>query len=147
MKLVCLLCVVGMFFVLTPGILFRLPKHGSIYMAAAVHAFIFAAIWLFAMIVLHKIVNMYVRHGEGYRGQGTAQGTAQGSSVKALHTNPINEQCRKDKSQLDQACCEEWIKVKGKKYPAIHWNQETSTCECAAAKCPKSWQKRATAKN
>jgi len=54
MKLVLLIAAVILFFVLTPGVLLRLPKKGSIYVVAGVHALVFGALlWLLAKFVLN----------------------------------------------------------------------------------------------
>lgn len=42
-----------LFFLLTPGVLVRLPPKGSIYLVAAVHAVIFAAIYHFTRGARH----------------------------------------------------------------------------------------------
>jgi hypothetical protein len=44
MSLICSLYVAILFFLLTPGILLRIPKGGSKYAVAALHALIFGAI-------------------------------------------------------------------------------------------------------
>ena len=46
------LVVAVLFFVLTPGILVRLPPGGSKWAVAATHAVVFALVWHFA----HKLV-------------------------------------------------------------------------------------------
>jgi hypothetical protein len=52
MNLVVGLFTAILFFVLSPGILLRLPSNGSKYTVAAVHAFVFAIIFHFT----HKMV-------------------------------------------------------------------------------------------
>jgi hypothetical protein len=47
MSLVCSLYVAILFFVLTPGILLRLPKNGGKFTVAAVHALVFGLILYF----------------------------------------------------------------------------------------------------
>jgi hypothetical protein len=44
-----------LFFLLTPGVLVRLPPKGSIYLVAAVHALIFAAIYHFTRGARHAV--------------------------------------------------------------------------------------------
>jgi len=46
------LFVAVLFFVLTPGILLRLPPGGSKWLVAATHAVVFALVWHYA----HKMV-------------------------------------------------------------------------------------------
>ena len=41
-----------LFFVLTPGVLLRLPARGDVYTVAAAHAVVFALVWHFT----HKSV-------------------------------------------------------------------------------------------
>ena len=41
-----------LFFILTPGVLLRLPPKGSIYVVALVHALVFAIVYHFT----HKLV-------------------------------------------------------------------------------------------
>jgi hypothetical protein len=45
--------VAALFFVLTPGVVVRLPQGGSLMTVAAVHALVFAAVWHFT----HKAVK------------------------------------------------------------------------------------------
>ena len=65
MPLPMLVFMVVLFFVLTPGILVRLPPKGSKFAVAAVHAIVFAVAYTF----LHKMVwrTLY----EGFQGTTT----------------------------------------------------------------------------
>jgi hypothetical protein len=49
------LYVAALFFILTPGILLRLPPSGDKFTVAAVHAIVFALVWHFT----HKFVMNY----------------------------------------------------------------------------------------
>jgi hypothetical protein len=55
-----------LFFVLTPGILLRLPSNGSKYTVAAVHAVVFALVFHFT----HKLVWSLTlsSHRDGFNG-------------------------------------------------------------------------------
>jgi hypothetical protein len=52
MSLIVSLYAAILFFILTPGVLLRLPKNGSKFTIAAVHALVFALLFHFT----HKIV-------------------------------------------------------------------------------------------
>ena len=52
-----------LFYVLTPGILLRLPKGGSKMAVAATHAVVFALVWHFT----HSMVSKYIG-SEGFKG-------------------------------------------------------------------------------
>jgi len=47
-----ILFLAALFFVLSPGVLLRLPARGDVYTVAAVHAAVFALVWHFT----HKAV-------------------------------------------------------------------------------------------
>ena len=53
----------ALFFVLTPGILLTLPRHGTKYAVALTHGLAFALVYHFT----HKAFYMYV-YGEGFDG-------------------------------------------------------------------------------
>jgi hypothetical protein len=53
-----------LFFILTPGILTRIPKNGDKYLVTFVHSIIFAILFYFAM------QNLLVYEGYAYRGSG-----------------------------------------------------------------------------
>lgn len=42
-----ILFLAALFFVLSPGVLLRLPARGDVYTVAAVHAAVFALVWHF----------------------------------------------------------------------------------------------------
>jgi hypothetical protein len=56
MNIIAFLLPAILFFVLTPGILLRLPKNGNKYTVAAVHAFVFSALLCFMRTMF---VNTY----------------------------------------------------------------------------------------
>jgi hypothetical protein len=56
-----------LFFVLTPGVLLRIPRNGKPMVVAAVHAVVFALIWHFsAKMVWKASVSMGVGKAEGF---------------------------------------------------------------------------------
>jgi hypothetical protein len=61
MQMLMTLFTAALFFVLTPGILVRLPEGGSKYMVALVHAVLFALLYHFT----HKLVYTML-YGEGF---------------------------------------------------------------------------------
>lgn len=75
MSLVCSLYVAILFFVLTPGILLRIPKGGSKYMVAGVHALVFAVV----LYLTHRFVWRLSASLEGFS-EVTGEETKEGST-------------------------------------------------------------------
>jgi hypothetical protein len=48
----------ALFFVLTPGVLLRLPPNGGKFAVAAVHALVFAAVWHFTYKLVYRSVTL-----------------------------------------------------------------------------------------
>jgi len=69
-----------LFFILTPGVLLYLPPKSKIYVAAAVHAVVFAIIWHFTHKLVWKLSVGSVRDG-----------FEEGVGVK-LQTSPLSSQ-------------------------------------------------------
>lgn len=69
------LCLAVLFFVLTPGILLRLPKGGSKMMVAATHAVVFVLVFQ----LMHKM------GWKAYEGFGLNTGVGGGSAPKKLN--------------------------------------------------------------
>jgi len=57
MNIYMLMFIAVLFFVLTPGVLVSIPPRGSIYMKAATHALVFAAVYHFTHKAVWKFVN------------------------------------------------------------------------------------------
>jgi hypothetical protein len=67
MNLVVTIYTVLLFFILTPGVLLRIPKKGSIRVVAMVHAAVFAIVYY----LTHKLVW---RFSSGFRHEGFTEG-------------------------------------------------------------------------
>lgn len=67
----------ALFFVLTPNVLVKLPMKGSKYLVAAVHALIFAVVW----IVTYRFVV------PGARSEGMTPGTAAGAGANSYNVD------------------------------------------------------------
>ena len=63
MELVVAILAAVLFFALTPNILLRLPKNGSKYTVAGVHAVVF----VFAFWLLQKLLKMIGRRRDGFK--------------------------------------------------------------------------------
>jgi uncharacterized ion transporter superfamily protein YfcC len=76
------LFIVILFFVMTPGVLFSLPKGGSWMMKAAVHAVVFALIYHFT----HKMVwrTLYEGFEDAKEGKDTLKAEAFVDAVKEV---------------------------------------------------------------
>jgi len=61
MQMLMTLFTAALFFVLTPGILVRLPEGGSKYMVALVHAVLFALLYHFTHTLVYTML-----YGEGF---------------------------------------------------------------------------------
>lgn len=48
-----------LFFVLTPGVLLRLPARGDVYTVAAAHAAVFALVWHFTHNTVYQASMSY----------------------------------------------------------------------------------------
>jgi hypothetical protein len=48
-----------LFFVLTPGVLLRLPARGDVYTVAAAHAAVFALVWHFTHRAVYQASAYY----------------------------------------------------------------------------------------
>ena len=75
------LFVAALFFVLTPGVLLRLPPGGSKMMVAATHAVVFAVVYS----LMHKMVINMVHGREGFGSSPAAKNEGFGSSPAARH--------------------------------------------------------------
>ena len=75
------LFVAALFFVLTPGVLLRLPAGGSKMMVAATHAVVFALIYS----LTHNMVINMVHGREGFGSSPAAKHEGFGSSPAAKH--------------------------------------------------------------
>ena len=135
------LLVAILFFIFSPNVLFRTPLRANKYIIALLHALLFSIVWS-CVNKLYKIeaFNAPAQGTAPGPAQGPAPGPAQGPKpVPRVHKNPISEQCRNNRT--DKSCCDEYIRVKGQKYPNIHWNDQTNMCECSGLKCPTAWRK------
>ena len=76
------LFIVILFFVMTPGILFSLPKGGTFMMKVAVHAVLFALIYHFT----HKMVwrTLYEGFEDAKKGKDTLKAEAFVDAVKEV---------------------------------------------------------------
>jgi hypothetical protein len=54
-----ILFVAVLFFLLTPGVLLRLPARGDVYTVAAVHAAVFALVWHFTHKAVWRVSMSY----------------------------------------------------------------------------------------
>ena len=59
MNWVMILFLAFLFFVLTPGVLLRLPARGDVYTVAAVHAAVFALVWHFTHRAVYQASMSY----------------------------------------------------------------------------------------
>jgi len=75
MSLIVSLYAAILFFILTPGVLLSLPKGGSKFTVAAVHALVFALLFHFT----HKLVWRLGAKMEGFK-----EGGPLGSAVNAM---------------------------------------------------------------
>ena len=73
-----------LFYVLTPGILLRLPKGGSKMAVAATHAVVFALVWHFT----HSMVSKYLGR-EGFKGSPIPP-TPLTKAQRAMSPSPMN---------------------------------------------------------
>ena len=122
-----------LFFICSPKILFSIPARANKYAVALVHALLFTVAW--------TVLNtLYMVEAFDAPSPSPNQATStKPTTVPRIHKNPISKQCQNNRT--DKSCCDEYISVKGKKYPNIHWNEETKMCECSGLKCPTSWKK------
>jgi len=88
MSLVCSLYVAILFFVLTPGILLRLPKNGGKFTVAAVHALVFGLVLYFT----HRFVWRLSSSLEGF--QEGASTTMPCNAANVGKTNGSGKTCR-----------------------------------------------------
>jgi hypothetical protein len=84
-----------LFFVLTPGILLSLPKGGSKFQVAAVHALVFAVIFHFT----HKLVWRFSISLEGFtEGADVTYYTDAACTTQSKNTNSVHGEYHKDAS-------------------------------------------------
>ena len=94
MSLICSLYVAILFFLLTPGILLRIPKGGSKYAVAALHALIFGAI----LFLTRRFVWRLSASLEGFDSQtGESSDSSAESSSEEVSVETPEETSPKDK--------------------------------------------------
>jgi len=78
-----------LFFVLSPGVLLRLPKNGSKFVVAGVHSLVFAVILYFTA---HFVWRMSLRM-EGFKEGGRSRGSGsrnRGSTTAGVNNNALS---------------------------------------------------------
>lgn len=70
----------ALFFVLTPNVLVKIPMKGSKYLVAAVHALIFAVVWIFTYRFLVPVTGNTPVHARTMEGMTPGTGAAAGAN-------------------------------------------------------------------
>ena len=74
----------ALFFVLTPNVLVKIPMKGSKYLVAAVHALIFAVVWIFTYRFLVPVTGNAPVHGRTMEGMTPATSSYDSEILTAL---------------------------------------------------------------
>ena len=132
-----------LFFIFSPNVLFRTPFRANKYAIALLHALLFTVAWTL-LNTLYMVEAFDAPSTSPSPSPSPNQATStKPTTVPRIHKNPISKQCQNNRT--DKSCCDEYITVKGGKYPNIHWNDQAKMCECRGQNCPTSWLKQAKA--
>jgi hypothetical protein len=110
-----------LFFILTPAVLLRIPKKGSKYMVAGVHAIVFALLLHFTgKFVWNVSMSMEgFQEGADAKARGAAGSTAKKPEIKAGSAADDQKKIQNMQKKNEDDCA---------KKQGFKWNAEKKTC-------------------